>query len=258
MTIKLTTWNVNGIRAISKKDEFKDWLKNNDADIINFQEVRATREQIPPELLNMKDYNSYFNEAEKKGYSGVATYTNIKPVEVTRGLGIEELDKEGRVLKIRYPEFTLYNVYFPNSGSGAERLDYKVAFCDAVLSDMLELTDRDENVVVTGDYNTAHEPIDVHDPINCKGMIGYLPEERAWMDKIEELGFIDTFRMFNKDGGNYTWWSYRTHARERNAGWRIDYFYVNNEIKDNVKNATIDNNVYGSDHCPVTLELEFD
>lgn len=257
MTIKLVSWNVNGIRAVSKKEEFWDWFENTDADIINFQEVRATKKDIPKRLANLEDCGSHFIEAEKKGYSGVGTYSKIKTVSVTNGLGIEEFDSEGRVLKIEYDDFILYNIYFPNSGMNAKRLDFKVAFCDALLAELKELKAQGKNLVITGDYNIAHHPIDVYNPKNCEGKSGYLPEERAWLDEIEKAGFIDTFRMFDEGENNFTWWSYRTRARDRNAGWRLDYFYVNEEIKDNVKSASILSDIYGSDHCPVTLELDF-
>ena len=257
MSIKLVSWNVNGIRAVSKKEEFWSWFENSDADIINFQEVRATEKDIPKKLAEVDGFHKYYNEAERKGYSGVGTYSKIEAVNVTKGLGIEEFDSEGRVLKIEYPDFILYNIYFPNSGMGAKRLDFKVAFCDALLEELLELKDQGKNLVITGDYNIAHNPIDVYNPKNCEGKSGYLPEERAWLDKMEEVGFVDTFRMFDEGENNFTWWSYRTRARERNAGWRLDYFYVNEEMKDNVKIAEILSDVYGSDHCPVTLELDF-
>ena len=257
MSIKLVSWNVNGIRAVSKKDEFWDWFDNTDADIINFQEVRATRDKIPEKLADVDGFHHSFNEAEKKGYSGVGTYSKIEPVEVVKGLGVEELDSEGRVLRIKYPNFYLYNIYFPNSGMNAKRLDFKVDFCNALLEQLVELKNSGENVVITGDYNIAHHPIDVYNPKNCEGKSGYLPEERAWLDELEKAGFIDTFRMFDDGENNFTWWSYRTKARDRNAGWRLDYFYVNEEIKDNVKSAEILSDIYGSDHCPVTLELEF-
>ncbi|MEE3324628.1 MAG: exodeoxyribonuclease III [Methanosphaera sp.] len=257
MSIKLVSWNVNGIRAISKKEEFWSWFENTDADIINFQEVRAEMGKIPKKLLNIEGFDTHFNEAEKKGYSGVGTYTKIEPTDVTTGLGIDELDNEGRVLQIEYPDFTLFNIYFPNSGMEAKRLDYKVDFCDALLDIVVDLKNNGKNVVITGDYNIAHHPIDVYNPANCEGKSGYLPEERDWLDRLEEAGFIDTFRLFDEGENNFTWWSYRTKARERNAGWRLDYFYVNEEMKDKVKSATILNQVYGSDHCPVTLELDF-
>ena len=257
MSIKLVSWNVNGIRAVSKKEEFWDWFDNIDADIINFQEVRATQDKIPEKLADVEGFHQSFNEAEKKGYSGVGTYSKIEPLEVVKGLGVEELDSEGRVLRIKYPDFYLYNIYFPNSGMNAKRLDFKVDFCNALLEQLVELKNNGENVVITGDYNIAHHPIDVYNPKNCEGKSGYLPEERAWLDELEKAGFVDTFRMFDEGENNFTWWSYRTKARDRNAGWRLDYFYVNEEIKDNVKSAEILSDIYGSDHCPVTLELEF-
>ncbi len=257
MSIKLVSWNVNGIRAVSKKEEFWNWIDNTDADIINFQEVRADMDKIPKKVLNIEGFEKHFNEAEKKGYSGVGTYSKLEATNVTKGLGIEELDKEGRVLKVEYPDFILFNIYFPNSGMEAKRLDYKIDFCDALLDIVVDLKNSGKNVVITGDYNIAHNPIDVYNPANCEGKSGYLPEERDWLDRLEEAGFIDTFRLFDEGENNFTWWSYRTKARERNAGWRLDYFYVNEEIKDKVKSATILNQVYGSDHCPVTLELDF-
>ena len=257
MSIKLVSWNVNGIRAVSKKEEFWDWFDNTDADIINFQEVRATQDKIPEKLADVEGFHQSFNEAEKKGYSGVGTYSKIEPLEVVKGIGVEELDSEGRVLRIKYPDFYLYNIYFPNSGMNAKRLDFKVDFCNALLEQLVELKNNGENVVITGDYNIAHHPIDVYNPKNCEGKSGYLPEERAWLDELEKAGFVDTFRMFDEGENNFTWWSYRTKARDRNAGWRLDYFYVNEEIRDNVKSAEILSDIYGSDHCPVTLELEF-
>ena len=257
MSTKLVSWNVNGIRAVSKKEEFWDWFENTEADIINFQEVRADFKQIPKKLLRVEKFSHHFNEAEKKGYSGVGTFSKIIPCEIKKGLGIEDLDKEGRVLQIEYPDFILFNIYFPNSGMEGKRLDYKIAFCDALLDIVVDLKNNGKNVVITGDYNIAHHPIDVYNPANCEGKSGYLPEERDWLDRLEEAGFVDTFRLFDEGENNFTWWSYRTKARDRNAGWRLDYFYVNEEIKDKVKSATILDQVFGSDHCPVTLELDF-
>lgn len=257
MSIKLVSWNVNGIRAVSKKEDFWSWFEDDDSDIINFQEVRATQEQIPKKLAEIDGFHKFYNEAEKKGYSGVGTYSKIKPLSVTKGLGVEELDNEGRVLKIEYPDFILFNIYFPNSGKEGSRLDFKVHFCNELLSQLVELKNEGKNLVITGDYNIAHNPIDVYNPKNCEGKSGYLPEERAWLDELEEAGFVDTFRMFDEGEGNFTWWSYRFKARERNSGWRLDYFFVNEEIKDNVISAKILADIYGSDHCPVTLELDF-
>ena len=237
MSIKLVSWNVNGIRAVSKKEGFWNWFESDDSDIISFQEVRATQEQIPEKLAEMDEFHKYYNEAEKKGYSGVGTYSRIEPVSVEKGLGVEELDNEGRVLKIEYENFILFNIYFPNSGKEGSRLDFKVKFCNELLKQLVELKNKGKNLVITGDYNIAHNPIDVYNPKNCEGKSGYLPEERAWLDQLEQAGFVDTFRMFDEGEGNFTWWSYRFKARDRNAGWRLDYFFVNEEIKDNVKSA---------------------
>ncbi len=257
MSIKLVSWNVNGIRAVSKKEDFWSWFENDESDIINFQEVRATQEQIPKRLAEMDEFHKFYNEAEKKGYSGVGTYSMIEPLSVEKGLGVEELDNEGRVLKIEYENFILFNIYFPNSGKEGSRLDFKVKFCNELLKQLIELKNEGKNLVITGDYNIAHNPIDVYNPKNCEGKSGYLPEERAWLDQLEQAGFVDTFRMFDEGEGNFTWWSYRFKARERNSGWRLDYFFVNEEIKDKVKSAKILADIYGSDHCPVTLELDF-
>ena len=257
MSIKLVSWNVNGIRAVSKKEDFWSWFENDESDIINFQEVRATQEQIPKSLAEMDEFHKFYNEAEKKGYSGVGTYSMIEPLSVEKGLGVEELDNEGRVLKIEYENFILFNIYFPNSGKEGSRLDFKVKFCNELLKQLIELKNEGKNLVITGDYNIAHNPIDVYNPKNCEGKSGYLLEERAWLDQLEQAGFVDTFRMFDEGEGNFTWWSYRFKARERNSGWRLDYFFVNEEIKDKVKSAKILADIYGSDHCPVTLELDF-
>ena len=257
MSIKLVSWNVNGIRAVSKKEDFWDWFESDESDIINFQEVRATQEQIPKRLAEIDEFHKFYNEAEKKGYSGVGTYSKIEPLSVEKGLGVEELDNEGRVLKIEYENFILFNIYFPNSGKEGSRLDFKIEFCNELLKQLVELKKEGKNLVITGDYNIAHNPIDVYNPKNCEGKSGYLPEERAWLDELEQAGFVDTFRMFDEGEGNFTWWSYRFKARERNSGWRLDYFFVNEEIKDKVKSAKILADIYGSDHCPVTLELDF-
>ena len=256
MTVNLISWNVNGIRAVCKKDEFWQWFKNTDADIINFQEVRATQDKLPRKITDRTSFHQFFNEAEKKGYSGVGTLSKMEPVSVVKGLGVEELDSEGRVLRLEYPNFLLYNIYFPNSGMNAKRLDYKVDFCNELLDQLVDLKNQGKNILITGDYNIAHHPIDVYNPKNCEGKSGYLPEEREWLDRLEKAGFVDTFRLFDEGENNFTWWSYRTKARERNAGWRLDYFYVNEEIKDNVKSAKILSDVYGSDHCPVSLEID--
>ena len=256
MSIKLVSWNVNGIRAVSKKDEFWDWFDNTDADIINFQEVRASQDKIPKKLADVDGFSSYFNEAEKKGYSGVGTYSKIKPLSVTKGLGVEELDNEGRVLKIEYENFILFNIYFPNSGKEGSRLDFKVKFCNELLKQLIELKNEGKNLVITGDYNIAHKPIDINNWKRQVGVSGFLPEEREWLDRWEASGMVDTFRMFDQSGEKYSWWSFRAGSRARNVGWRIDYHWVSEPLKERVSDAKILNEVVHSDHCPVSLEVK--
>lgn len=256
MSLKLTSWNVNGIRAVSKKDGFKEWFSNNDADIINLQETRAHKEQFPKNLVDVDGFHSYFTAAEKKGYSSVATYSKIEPTEVYHGLGYPEIDSEGRIVRLDFEEFSLFNIYFPNSGSKAKRLDFKIEFCNNLLNNLIELKDEGRNIVVTGDFNIAHKEIDLARPDANHESAGFLPEERQWFSELLDAGFVDTFRIFNQDGENYTWWSYRTRARERNVGWRLDYFVVNKEFEKKVISAGIESDVMGSDHCPVTLELD--
>lgn len=256
MSIKLTSWNVNGIRAISKKPDFWTWFKNNDADIVNLQETRAQLDEIPKELYNVEGYDSYFNTAERKGYSSVASYSKLKPHKVVRGMESPETDKEGRILRMDFDDFMLLNIYFPNSGPKASKLDKKIQFCNQLTDYIIDLKDAGNNIVVAGDVNIAHKPIDVAEPQQDKRKSGFLPAERDWLSEFLDLGFVDTFRMFNQEGDNYTWWSYRYHGRERGLGWRLDYFFVNKEFKNKVLSATIESDVMGSDHCPITLELD--
>ncbi len=253
--IELLSWNVNGIRAIHRKG-FIEWLSGYKPDIISIQETKAHVEQLPKKLINIPEYTSYFSEAERKGYSGVATYTNIKPANVSKGFGIEKFDNEGRILQLDYEKFTLLNIYYPNGGSGEERLKYKMDFYDAFLDYVNNLRDNGVNLVICGDVNTAHKPIDLARPEANEDVSGFLPEERAWVSKFLDNGYVDTFREFNKEGDNYTWWSYRTRARDRNVGWRLDYFFVNKEFMDNVVDSYILSDVMGSDHCPIGLKLD--
>lgn len=256
MSIKLASWNVNGIRASSKKEPFNEWFNHCDADIINFQEVRANIEDIPSNLYNVEGYNSYFTVAEKKGYSGVATYTKDKPENISQGLGDEELDKEGRVLRTDFKDFTLLNIYFPNSGRGGVKLDKKVKFCNTLTSYVSTLRDEGKSIIITGDANIAHKPIDLKNPDQNQKNAGFLPEERQWLSSFLDLGFIDTFRYLHPEEVKYSWWSYRFNARDRGIGWRLDYFLVSEDLKDKIVSATIEDDVLGSDHCPVTLELD--
>jgi len=253
--MRLISWNVNGIRAADKKGLF-DLFKSESPDILCLQEIKAKPEQISPHLKNTPGYNFFINSADRKGYSGVATYTKQKPKEIKKGFGIEKFDIEGRTLIIEFQPFTLFNIYFPNGKKNQERLDYKLDLYDTFLGYADNLKALGKNIVVCGDFNTAHKEIDLARPKENEKISGFLPVERAWIDTFIDHGYVDTFRYFNKEPEQYTWWSMRTAARERNIGWRLDYFFVNKEFINKVKNAFILQNVMGSDHCPVGIELE--
>lgn len=256
MSIKLTSWNVNGIRAINKKEVFHDWFNNNDSDIINLQEIRAQIADIPKEVYDVDGFNSYFRGAVKKGYSGLATYSKIQPINVVEKIGNPAIDDEGRFLRVDFEDFTLINTYFPNSGSKASRLDYKLEFCNTLADYVCNLRDDGFNIIICGDVNIAHKEIDIRYPDRNHETSGFLPEERQWLSDFLDLGFVDTFRIFNQEPDNYTWWSYRYNARAKGIGWRLDYFFVNKEFKNKVLSAEIESEVMGSDHCPITLELD--
>ena len=251
----MISWNVNGIRAVFKKG-LADFIYKEEADIYCFQETKAKPEQIPPEFREISRYYSYFSSPIRKGYSGVSIYTKIKPHKVSYDIGISRFDEEGRVIVLDLKEFILLNVYFPNGGASQARLDYKMDFYDHFLKIINELRDEGKKVIFCGDVNTAHKEIDLARPKANEKNTGFLPQERAWIDKVVGSGYMDTFRLFNKEGGHYSWWDYKTRARERNVGWRLDYFFAAEELKKNIINSYILKNVIGSDHCPVVLELE--
>jgi exodeoxyribonuclease III len=253
--MKLISWNVNGIRAADRKGFF-DWFQKEKPEMLCLQEIKAMPEQFPPHLKNTPGYNVYINSAERKGYSGVATYSKIKPKEVKHGFGIEKFNHEGRTLITEFDDFVLFNIYYPNGKKNQERLDYKLDFYDTFLAYADNLKAEGKNIVVCGDFNTAHKEIDLEHPKANENISGFLPVERAWIDTFIDHGYVDTFREFNKEPKQYTWWSMRTHARERNVGWRLDYFFVNREVLPKVKNAFILQDVMGSDHCPVGIEIE--
>ncbi len=255
MTVRIFSWNVNGLRAVHKKG-FLKWFLEENPDILCLQETKASEDQLPKALRRVKGYYSYFKSAEKKGYSGVALYTKIKPEKVEYGFGIKKFDDEGRILIAHYPEFILLNIYFPNGKMSPERLLYKLEFYDALLDYAENLKKMDKNLIICGDLNTAHKEIDLARPKANEKISGFLPEERAWIDKFLNYGYIDTFRMFNNEPDQYTWWSYRTKARERNVGWRLDYFFVNEEFGDKIKSSYILSDVIGSDHCPVGIDVQ--
>ncbi|QEN07114.1 exodeoxyribonuclease III [Oceanispirochaeta crateris] len=251
---KIVSWNVNGIRAVEGKGLF-EWMDDFQPDILCLQETKAQPEQLKPHFMNRDGYSSFFISAEKKGYSGTALYTKVQPRSVTP-LGIEEFDVEGRTLIAEYQDFTLINCYFPNSQSEGKRLDYKIRFNQAIKSKLDTLVSEGKNIVICGDLNVAHKPIDLTHPKNNEKNPGYLPEERAWMDDFTENGYTDTFRVFHKEPEQYSWWSYRMKARERNVGWRLDYFCVNDSFLPRVKDSLIHQEVMGSDHCPIELILD--
>lgn len=252
--MQLISWNVNGIRSAHRKG-FMEWFQKQNPDIFCVQETKAQMDVLPHDLLNIQGYHSVFSSAEKKGYSGVAMYSKRKPVQINTGLGISRFDHEGRTIVADFGEFVLFNIYFPNGQKNDERLKYKMDFYDAFLSVVDALDKEGRNIIVCGDVNTAHREIDLAHPKENETTSGFLPIEREWIDKFLSYGWVDTFRMFHPEPENYTWWSMRTRARERNVGWRIDYFYVNERFRKNVKDAFILQDVEGSDHCPIGLEI---
>ena len=252
--MRILSWNVNGIRAADKKGLY-DWFKKESPDVLCLQEIKAQPEQVPPYLRNMPGYNIYWNSAERKGYSGVVTFTKVQPTEIKKGFGIDKFDKEGRTLITEFPSFILFNIYFPNGKQSQERLDYKLDFYDTFLAYADNLKVKGKNIVVCGDFNTAHKEIDLARPKENEKISGFLPIERAWIDTFIDHGYVDTFRHFNKEPDQYTWWDIKTRARDRNVGWRIDYFFVNREFISNVKKSFIMQDITGSDHCPIGLEI---
>jgi exodeoxyribonuclease-3 len=253
--MKITTWNVNGFRAVLTKG-FHDWALNDGADVICLQEIKAKPEQVAEELRTIPGYQAYWNPAERPGYSGTASYTRIKPLEVGMGLSDERFDGEGRVVWMHFEDFWLYNIYFPNGQRGKERVDYKLDFYARLLEICEEIHARGEGVIITGDFNTAHNEIDLANPKENSVVSGFLPEERAWIDKFLEHGFNDVYRDLYPDRVQYSWWTYRFRARERNIGWRLDYFLVSDCLRERAKDVIIWDKVNGSDHCPVSLLIE--
>ncbi|MGA1822500.1 MAG: exodeoxyribonuclease III [Thermoplasmatota archaeon] len=253
--LRLISWNVNGIRAVHKKG-FLDWLSSEDPDILCIQETKASPEQLPADLLEFGDYLKYFSSAERKGYSGVSTFTKIEPREVEYGLGIDRFDSEGRTLILHFSDFILFNIYYPNGKKNAERLQYKMDFYDAFLEKAESYRNQGRNIIVCGDVNTAHKEIDLARPKENENISGFLPIEREWIDKFLSKGYLDTFRMFRSEGGKYSWWDYKTRARDRNIGWRIDYFFVNEEFGDRISDAFILDDIAGSDHCPIGIAMD--
>ena len=255
-TLKILSWNVNGIRATMKKG-FMDWFNEQDADIVGIQETKAQVAQIPEELTTLPNYHSYFTQAEKKGYSGVGFFTKIEPNKVSYGFGMDPaFDSEGRIVCAEYDKFVVYAIYFPNGGQGDHRIKYKLEFYDAFLEHAENYRKQGFEIVVFGDVNTAHKPIDLARPKQNENNTGFLPEERAWIDKLIDHGYHDTLRMFTDEPEIYTYWDQRFRARDRNVGWRIDYVFVSDGLKSKVKNAFVQMDQLGSDHCPLGIQLE--
>lgn len=251
------SWNVNGLRAVTKKG-FVEWLYETSPDVLGLQEIKAEAEQLSDEVRAPKGYFAYFSSCKtRKGYSGVALYSKTEPDKVEYGIGIKKFDDEGRIIIGHYGDLVLLNVYFPNGGGGPERLKYKYEFYDAFLKYTEKLRKHGKKVVFCGDVNTAHEEIDLARPKENEKNTGFLPEERAWIDELIYSGYTDSFRHFhpNKTGA-YSYWDMKTAARERNVGWRIDYFFVASEISAKLKGAGILAQVVGSDHCPVYIDLK--
>jgi len=254
MKVQIWSWNVNGLRAVIKKD-FITTIKREDIDIIGLQETKLQEHQIPAELEELDNYHKYWSHAERKGYSGTVLFSKKEPISFDTTFGVEEFDTEGRINIAEYEQFILFNIYFPNGGQGEERLAYKLRFYDKALQIMEAKRASGKAILVAGDYNTAHKEIDLARPKENENITGFLPIERAWLDKITQHGWVDTFRMFDSSAEQYSWWSYRAGARPRNIGWRIDYFFVDSAHRDLITAAGIRQDVMGSDHCPVFVEL---
>ncbi|GHU88668.1 exodeoxyribonuclease III [Spirochaetia bacterium] len=258
--MRILSWNVNGIRAVEKKG-FVGWIETESPDLLGIQETKARPEQLSPDLISPRDnagavYTSYWASAKKAGYSGVAIYSKVKPLDV-KPLGISAFDDEGRVLQAEFRDFTFISAYFPNSQDAGARLGYKLDFCAAILELCNTYVAQKRHFVLCGDYNIAHTPIDIARPKENEGNAGYLPEERAWMDAFTAAGHVDTFRSFHPgEAGHYSWWSYRANARARNVGWRLDYHCVDRAFMPKVTSSVIRPEVQGADHCPVQIEIK--
>ena len=254
--MKLISWNVNGIRAATKKG-FLDYLTQEEPDILCIQESKAHKEQLSTEILNDHGYYTYWHSGVRRGYSGVATFCKKEPLYVQEGLGIKKYDDEGRVLLTEHEDFLLYNIYFPNGQKDETRLQYKLDFYNDLLPIINDQVESGNNVIVTGDWNTAHQSIDLARPKDNLKTSGFMPIEREKLDEYIASGWVDTFRLFHNEPDRYSWWTYRFGARQRNVGWRIDYFFVNNGMSEMCLDADIHPDILGSDHCPVSLILDF-
>ncbi len=252
---KIISYNLNGIRAAMTKG-LVDWLKGSAPDIFCIQELKAESTQFDVKLFEDLGYHCYWHSAQKKGYSGVAILTKQKPEHVEIGCGIPEIDYEGRIIRTDFKDFSVMSTYFPSGTSGDERQGFKYEFLDKFYNYIEELKKKIPNLIICGDVNICHKEIDIHNPVSNKNTTGFLPEERAWVTKFLESGFIDSFREFNPEPHQYTWWSYRFNSRGQNKGWRIDYQFAAQPLQKNLKRAAILPEAHHSDHCPTLLEIE--
>ena len=250
--MKIISWNVNGLRAVERKNALKDiWELS--PDIFCIQETKISQDQITFDLRFINNYKSYFSSGERKGYSGVGIYSNQELLDVKDSFGDKNFDNEGRIIQAKFKEFTLFNIYFPNGKSSKERLKYKMDFYTSFLESLKKM--KNEKIIICGDVNTAHKEIDLARAKENETNSGFLPEERTWIDELLQLGFKDAFRQFNKEAEHYTYWDMKTRARDRNVGWRIDYFFVSQNLEKDLKDCLILSDIQGSDHAPVQLEI---
>jgi len=253
--MKIISYNVNGIRAALGKD-FLGWLKSENPDVLCLQETKAQPDQIDTFAFAELGYTTYIHSAEKKGYSGVAILTKQTPDKIVVGMNNPRYDSEGRVIRADFGDLSILNVYIPSGSSGDERQVFKMDFLEAFFPFIEKVRKERPNLIVCGDYNICHKPIDINNPQRQVGVSGFLPKERAWLDQYEASGMIDTFRAFDQSPEKYSWWSYRLRARERNAGWRIDYHWISEPLRKRLKSASILSDAVHSDHCPVSIEIE--
>lgn len=254
--MKLISWNVNGIKSTLKKG-LLDFMQEQDADVYCFQETKTNQENASKKLLEVPDYEGYWASATKKGYSGVVSYSKKEPLSISEGINVEKFDEEGRILTLEFNSFYLLNVYFVNAGRNLERLEDKKWFNDEFLLYCEELK-KEKDIIIGGDFNVAHEEIDLANPDQNRRNAGFTTEEREWFTRFLEKGYIDTFREFEKEGEKYTYWTYRYNAREKNIGWRIDYWVINENLKDKLKESYRLEDVMGSDHCPIALIMDLE
>ncbi len=252
--MKVSTWNVNGIRAALGKG-LHQWVQSSSPDIICLQEIKARPDQIKEEFREISGFNSYWNPALRPGYSGVATFSRYKPNSISIGLGISSFDEEGRLIRLKFPDFILYNIYFPNGQRSQARVDFKLDFYAQLLKELDQLHKQGENIIITGDFNTAHSEIDLANPKENANNSGFLQEERDWIDRYLNHDFVDAYREIYPGRIQYTWWTYRTNARLKNIGWRLDYFLVSKNMMSRVNDVIIQDQILGSDHCPVTIDF---